>query len=335
MGDASGMVSHGYLLPTRGVVFSSQSEAELTARAQADVVGLAERAEAAGFDGAWIGDSVLAKPRFEPLVTLAAVAAATDAMTLGTAVYLPGLRHPVHVAHQTATLDRLAGGRLALGVGVGVRPLERAEAENLDTPFDRRGAHLNEALDVVDRLWRGESVDHDGDFFDLDDASIGFGPHSEIPVYVASAALDPASGFPRTVRERITRFGGGWLPIAVSADTYAAGLDHAREALEAADRDPTAFDPAYYQDVVIADTEAEAMARAREFYTAYYRGDPGHDEEGSVVSDEEIRARGAFGPPETVAAHLDRYRAAGVERFVTRFVTDDQRDQLRRFRELL
>lgn len=331
------MTSHGYLLPTRGVVFSSRSDAELTARAQSDVVGLAERAEATGFDGAWIGDSVLAKPRFEPLVTLGAVAAATDALTLGTAVYLPGLRHPVHVAHQTATLDRLSGGRLALGVGLGVRPRERAEAENLGVPFDRRGAHLNEALDIVDRLWAGESVDADGDFFDLDDASIGFGPHGDVPVYVASAALDPAEGFPRTVRERIARFGNGWLPISKSAETYAAGLEHARDALDAAGRDPDAFDPAYYQDVVVADTRAEALEKAREFYTAYYRGDPGRDEDDAeaAISDEEILSNGAFGPPELVADHIERYREAGVERFVTRFVTDDQRDQLHRFSDLL
>nr|WP_245998718.1 LLM class flavin-dependent oxidoreductase [Halalkalicoccus subterraneus] len=66
---------------------------ELTARASADIVALAQRAESLGYDSAWVGDSVLAKPRFEPLVTLGAVAAATDSIGIGTAVYLPVLRH--------------------------------------------------------------------------------------------------------------------------------------------------------------------------------------------------------------------------------------------------
>lgn len=331
------MPSFGYLLPTRGVVFSSESDAELTARVQADVVGLAERAEAMGFESVWIGDSVLAKPRFEPLTTLGAVAAATDAVDLGTAVYLPGLRHPVHVAHQAATLDRIAGGRLTLGVGVGVRPIERAEAENLDVPFGRRGALLNESLELVERLWTGETVTHSGEFFDLDEATIGFGPDGDVPIYVASAALDPAQGFPDTVRERIQRFGDGWLPIGIEPDVYAAGMDHARAALGEADRNSDAFDAGYYMDVVVADTEEAAIEEAREFYLAYYQGDPSHEEdaEGAAISDEEIRASGAFGPPEAVAERIAGYEDAGVEDVVVRFVGDDQRQQLRRFREVL
>lgn len=330
------MTSFGYLLPTRGIVFSSETDAELTARAQADVVGLAERAESMGFESVWIGDSVLAKPRFEPLTTLGAVAAATDSVDLGTAVYLPGLRHPVHVAHQAATVDRIAGGRLKLGVGVGVRPIERAEAENLGVPFGRRGALLNEALDVVDRLWTGEEVTHDGEFFDLEEATIGFGPDGDVPIYIASAALDPAQGFPNTVRERIQQFGDGWLPIGLEPDEYAAGADHARAALREADRNPDAFDTSYYMDVVVADTEEEAIEEAREFYLAYYQGDPGHDEgEEAGMSDEEIRASGAFGPPEAVAERIAGYEDAGVEEVVVRFVGDDQRQQLRRFRDVI
>jgi alkanesulfonate monooxygenase SsuD/methylene tetrahydromethanopterin reductase-like flavin-dependent oxidoreductase (luciferase family) len=114
------MVSHGFVLPTRGVVLSADDSLEQAARVQSEVIGLARRAEALGFDGVWAGDSVLAKPRLEPLSTLAAVAGATESVTLGTAVYLLQLRNPVHVAHQTATVDQVSGGRLALGVGVGV-----------------------------------------------------------------------------------------------------------------------------------------------------------------------------------------------------------------------
>lgn len=69
-----------------------------------------------GYRSVWVGDSVLAKPRLEPLSTLAAVATATSAVELGTAVYLPVLRHPIHVAHATATVDQLSGGRLSLGL---------------------------------------------------------------------------------------------------------------------------------------------------------------------------------------------------------------------------
>lgn len=330
------MPSFGYLLPTRGVVFSSRSNAELTARSQADIVGLAERAESMGFESVWIGDSVLAKPRFEPLITLAAVANATDSVGLGTAVYLAGLRHPVNVAHQTATLDRLSGGRVKLGVGVGIRPIEQAEAANLGVPFDRRGAWLNESLDIIHQLWTGDSITHSGEFFELEDAGIGFGPDAAVPIYVATAAADPTEGYPPTIRERFQEYGDGWLPIELEPDEYATGLRHARGVLEDAGRDPDALTPAYYMDVVIGETEEAAIEEAREFYLAYYRGDPDHGtDESHGLTDAEVKQNGEFGPPETVADRIAAYEDAGVEELVVRFVGDNQRQQLQRFQAVL
>lgn len=105
---AGTIVDLGYLLSTREVVLASEDSPELAARANSDVIVMAQRAETRGFVCAWIGDSVLAKPRLEPLSTLAAVDGATDALDLGPAVYLPLLRDPVHVAHQTATVDQVS-----------------------------------------------------------------------------------------------------------------------------------------------------------------------------------------------------------------------------------
>lgn len=329
------MASHGYLLPTRGVVLGSTKPGDLAARVAADVMGLARHAEALDYDAVWAGDSVLAKPRLEPLTTLAAVAAVTDHVDLGTAVYLPALRNPVHVAQQTATVDQLAGGRLNLGVGVGIRPTERDEQAQLGVPFERRGALLDEGVEAIEALWRDDRVDLEGEFVSLDGASIGFGPIAPPPIYVASAAFDPAAGFPRRLRERLVTRAGGWLPIATSPGSYAAGLETARDALAEAGRDPKALDPAYYQDVVIAETEAAALERARDFLTAYYPADELTYLPRNALDDDQLRRRGAFGPPEVVRTHLERYASAGVETFVTRFPTFDQRDQLRAFADLV
>lgn len=318
------MATYGYLLPTRGIVQSGEDAQSIAAGAEADVVGLARRAEALGFEGVWVGDSVLAKPRLEPLTTLAAVASATDAVDLGTAVYLPHLRHAVHVAHLTATVDQLGGGRLALGVGVGIGPDVAAEHTNLDVAYGRRGRRLDELLDVVRALWTGEPVDHNGDAFELDDASIGFEPVREPPLYVASAAFDPGEEVPNPIAARIVEHGDGWLPIASSPEAYAAGLAEIRQRLDAAGRDPGAIDPAYYVDVVIDENEDVALETARRFYDAYY---PAWD----TLSDEDIRARGAFGPAAEVAQTLADYADAGVETFVVRFTARQQRAQLRWF----
>src|SRR5437762_13600521 len=100
-------VEVGVLLPTRESVMSGSPET-------ASMLAMAERAEAAGFDAIWIGDSVTARPRHEPLTLLAAVAARTRRVRLGTAVLLPALRNPVVLAHVVGTLDRIAEGRVIL-----------------------------------------------------------------------------------------------------------------------------------------------------------------------------------------------------------------------------
>src|SRR5207302_6154136 len=99
----------GYLLPTRERIMAGQPQAS-------SLLELAERAERLGFDSVWAGDSLLARPRHEPLTLLAAVASRVRRVDVGTAVLLPALRNPVLLAHQVATLDQVAEGRLILGL---------------------------------------------------------------------------------------------------------------------------------------------------------------------------------------------------------------------------
>jgi len=160
-------------------------------------------------------------------------------------------------------------------------------------------------------------------YYRLSDASIGFAPATDPDIYVPSAAFDPSDGFPRSIRDRIGAHADGWLPIAVSPDTYERGLASVREFLADAGRDPDAITPALYLDVVVGE-ESDAIEQARDFYDRYY---PDWDR----LTDEEIRAKGAFGPPAEVAEALDAYEDAGLEHAVVRFATTEQRTQLRRF----
>src|SRR3989304_2910884 len=91
-------VEFGVLLPPREAVMSGRPET-------APMLAMAERAEAAGFDSVWIGDSLTARPRHEPLTLLAAVTGCTRRVRLGTAVLLPALRSPVILAHIVGTLS--------------------------------------------------------------------------------------------------------------------------------------------------------------------------------------------------------------------------------------
>ena len=122
------VVKVGYLLPTREGVMEGRHAAR-------PVIDLAVLAEQTGLDSVWLGDSVTVKPRHDPLTMLAAIAARTERIELGTAVLLPILRNPVILAQQLATLDQISTGRLIVGVGIGQDiPTVRAEFAAVGVP---------------------------------------------------------------------------------------------------------------------------------------------------------------------------------------------------------
>src|SRR2546427_8273324 len=164
-------VEFGVLLPTREAVMSGHPET-------ASMLAMAERAEAAGFDAIWIGDSITARPRHEPLTLLAAVAARTRRVRLGTAVLLPALRNPVVLAHVVGTLDRIAEGRVILGVGIAAdTPAIRKEFEAVGVPFERRVGRFLEMLEICRALWTRDHVSFSGKHFALHDVTVEPKPH--------------------------------------------------------------------------------------------------------------------------------------------------------------
>ena len=126
----------GYLLPTREFIMAGRPQAK-------PLLELAERAAGLNFDSIWAGDSLLARPRHEPLTLLAAVASRLPNVNVGTAVLLPAMRNPVLLAHQVATLDQIAEGRLILGVGIAADVANiRAEFCAAGVPFEKRVGRL-------------------------------------------------------------------------------------------------------------------------------------------------------------------------------------------------
>src|SRR5262249_32225773 len=116
-----------------------------------------------GLDAVGAGDSLRARPRHEPLTLLAAVAGRLGRVQIGTAVLLPALRNPVVLAHQVATLDQVAEGRLILGVGIAADVANiRQEFTAAGVPFEKRVGRLLEGLRLARLLWSGKPVDWDG-----------------------------------------------------------------------------------------------------------------------------------------------------------------------------
>ena len=121
-------------------------------------------AEELGFDNVWASEHHFSPDQWNPspFVFLAAVAARTSRIRLGTYVLLLPLRNPVQVAEDAAVLDNVSGGRLDLPVGVGSAA---GEFEALGIPVDERLGRTFEALRVIERCFAGEEFDHQGKYF--------------------------------------------------------------------------------------------------------------------------------------------------------------------------
>ena len=130
------------------------------------VADWAAAAERAGWDGFFLWDHLFAfEPgpveTVDPWIALTAAACATTRIRLGTLVTPLPRRRPVVVARQTVTLDHLSGGRLTLGVGTGAFPFEW-DYVGEEADHRARGEMLDEHLELLDRLWTGEPVHHEG-----------------------------------------------------------------------------------------------------------------------------------------------------------------------------
>jgi alkanesulfonate monooxygenase SsuD/methylene tetrahydromethanopterin reductase-like flavin-dependent oxidoreductase (luciferase family) len=189
---------------------------------------LAVEAEQARFDGVFLWDHMLragaARPMADPWVALAAIAARTSRIRLGTLITPIPRRRPQKLARETVTLDHLSRGRLVLGVGLGVNTggeLTRFGEEDDDRV---RGDRLDEGLDLVCRLWSGEEVVHRGRHFTAD--GVRFLPRPvqtpRIPVWVAARTAAA-----RPVR-RAARFDGICCAPTTTLECMAQMLDLVR-----------------------------------------------------------------------------------------------------------
>jgi alkanesulfonate monooxygenase SsuD/methylene tetrahydromethanopterin reductase-like flavin-dependent oxidoreductase (luciferase family) len=138
------------------VVTFMRPSGEPPGRTLAALADYARRVEARGFPGIWVTDSLgRGWPTLDPLTALAALAAVTKRVELGTAVLQVPLRHPIELAHRVQSVQALAGGRLRLGVGSGST---RADFALLGADYEGRFRTMLRSLDLMRRAWRGEPL---------------------------------------------------------------------------------------------------------------------------------------------------------------------------------
>ena len=154
-------------MPAQDIRFGLQAGPEGDPNAWLD---LAKQAEDAGFDALYVADHLGATA--SPFPALAVAAGATSRLRLGTYVLNAGVRDPMAIASDAATLDTISGGRLVLGLGAGHTPAEWTMTGREYPSAAARVGRLEETVDVVVRLLEGDVVTHHGRYLDLDDASL-------------------------------------------------------------------------------------------------------------------------------------------------------------------
>ncbi|MFB4316705.1 TIGR03619 family F420-dependent LLM class oxidoreductase [Actinomadura sp. 21ATH] len=167
----------------------------------------------------------------DPLIALAAAAAVTERIRLGTGVSLPAQRDPIVTAKAIATLDRIAGGRFTLGVGYG---WNAEEAADHGVPWKRRRAVVREHVLAMRELWTAEEASFKGEFVAFEASWSWPKPAARIPVLLGGA---PGP----TLFAHVAEYGDGWMPIGGAG--IRAALPALREACAAAGREPVPVVP--------------------------------------------------------------------------------------------
>lgn len=260
----------------------------------ADLVEIARAADRAGFAYVAACDHVAIPRRladamstvwYDPVATLAHLAAVTTRVRLLSHVAVVGLRHPLLTAKQYATLDHLSGGRLILGVGAGH---VREEFEALGADFERRGAVLDETIDALRAaLGPQEFPVHHGKAYDFE--GLGQRPRpaqDRVPLWVGGSS-------PAAVRRAALR-GDGWLPQGDPRDRLPAQITRIRR--------------------LRADAGVGEPFTVGAITEPLYVGAPAWD----------VGRRTLTGSPPALAASLRAYRAMGVDQIQVRFRCRDR-----------
>ena len=263
-----------------------------------------ERAEALGFESAWVVEQVLGTlPCLEPVELLSWAAALTSRIRLGTAVLLTPLRSPVHLAKSLATLDQLSGGRLDVGIGLGGNPKIYAA---FGISAARRVARFNEGLRLMQALWTEPRVTFAGEFWQLENAALEPKPlqRPHPPLWVGAHHPD---AFRRSVAWAKGFMGAGSATTA----TFAKEVALLRKLLMEASRDPGSIEIGKRVYVGVDRDRDRAGRRMAEYFGGFY----GRAELAAEVS--------VWGSVDQVVAGLREVTAAGAELVMLNPVFDE------------
>lgn len=272
----------------------------------AEVVTFAREAETLGFDFLGCGEHLFFHgPVTNAFVSLAAAAAVTDRIRLLSALTILPVYPAVLAAKQAATLDRISGGRLDLGIGVGGEYPPEFEAAGV--PVAGRGRRTDESLTVVQELFAGGPVELEGETVRLRGLSL------DPPPLQAGGPPLWIGGRKEAALRRTARFGDVWFPYAVTPEQLQAGMGRLGELLDEQSRPQGAARGAFFGWGHVARSGALARETAVRVVSSIYQQDF------APLADRLL----VIGSPAQVVDRLGAYAAAGAEEFLFAPAADD------------
>ncbi len=244
-------------------LFQALSEDSASERLD-ELIGQVRAARRYGFDSVLIGQHYLSSPyqMLQPMPLLGRIATEAEGLRIGSGIILLPLLNPVAVAEEAATMDVICGGRFILGVGLGYR---EAEDRAFGVAKAEKARRLEEALEVIKLLWKGQAVDFNGQFFQLKNATISVKPVQKPRPPIWIAANDDRAIV------RAARLSDAWLanPHA-SLTTLIRQVKIYRDALNEAGK-PFPSEFPIIREAYIAENDRRAFDEARPYLEAKYK----------------------------------------------------------------
>jgi alkanesulfonate monooxygenase SsuD/methylene tetrahydromethanopterin reductase-like flavin-dependent oxidoreductase (luciferase family) len=317
MNDADKAVRIGVQLPTR-------ERAIIGDCSMAPLLKFGRQVERLGFDSLWTGDSLTARPRLDPIVVLAAVAAVTERITLGTAAFTAALRHPLIGANLIVSLQHAAASRLEVGLGSGFPIPESAdEFAAVGVPFEARAARLDEIVRLWRTAWRdnaAKATSFSGKYWQIDGLD-----RLPSPASPGGPRLWLAGGDTPRVLRRVATLYDGWLPFLPSPEAYEQAWRRIGELAGDNGRPPGSIVPGLYATINVDPDPARGRAELERYVGEYYSR--------TLESMTSIQAY-HHGSAADCAHWLTEYVDAGARHIVLRIGTLDAASQLHEVAEV-
>jgi probable F420-dependent oxidoreductase len=287
----------GQLTPGSGRTFAQEYQ---------ETIELVRLAESVGFDSAWVSEHHGSSDGYLPslLPMLAAFAASTERILLGTGLVLAPLHHPLRLAEDAAVVDQLSGGRLILGLGIGWR---EEEFRMFGVGMAERALRTEETIEVLRRAWTGRRFSFEGRALAFDRVRVTPGPARAggPPIYLG--------GYADAALRRTGRVADGYVADAVPVEEVRRSVAIVEEGARSAGRDPASIGLALMRNAFVSadgdpwDEIEEGVAHQRGVYDAWEEGadTPGNDSLEIPPHDrDELRRSMPAGRPDEVSEAL-------------------------------